>query len=218
VADIGGTVYNDQGKAGATFTDRLTATSAEPDPQRRLNKEIVYNYRVYLPPGIYQMRVAARDPASGKVGSAYQWIEIPNLSTHQLALSSLITGERPPDVPGATNSDQNLLAEAPTRVDHRFHRNSFLRFVVYVYNASVSTVDFKPDVAAQVQVLRDGQPVVTTASRRVSSEGNQQLDRLPYGADVSLEGLGPGRYVLRVSVVDRIGKTSAAQEMRFEVQ
>ena len=215
--DVVGSVYDHQGKAGAAFNDRMTITASSLEQLRRSSRELIYNYPVYLPPGLYQVRVGARDPANGKMGTAYQWIEIPNLSAHQLGLSSLTAGERPPST-SATTSDQNGLPTAILRVDHRFHRNSFLRFLVYVYNAAVSPADSKPDVALQVQILRDGQPVVTTPSKRVSSENVQQLDRIPYGGDISLEGLAAGRYLLRISVVDRVSKSSAAQELRFEVE
>ena len=215
--DIGVAVYNDHGREGASLNDRLTVTATSVEELRRSSKELIYNYRVHLPPGLYQVRVGARDAASGKVGTAFEWIVIPDLAAHQLALSSLWTGERLSQAPGATNTDPSGLAMASVRVDHRFHRNSFLRFVLYVYNATLSPADSKPDVAVQVQVLRDQQPVITTPSKRLSSENIQQLNRLPYGADVSLEGLAPGRYVLQISVVDRVSKSSASQQMRFAI-
>src|SRR5205823_5219393 len=40
-------------------------------------------------PGAFQLRVAVRDAASERVGSANQFIEVPNLSKNQLTLSGL---------------------------------------------------------------------------------------------------------------------------------
>ena len=215
--DIAGVVYNDKGKVGGRFGDHLTAITEAADQLHPSTRELVYNYRIYLPPGIYQVRIGGRDPGTGIVGTAFAWIEIPNLSLHQLALSSLITGERLPENMHATSTDPNAVAVATLRVDHRFHRGSGLRFIVYVYNAAMSPTDSKPDAALQVQILRDGQPVITTPSKRISTEGLQQVNQIPYGADVSLEGLTPGRYVLQVTVVDRVSKSSATQRMRFEI-
>ena len=67
-------------------------------------------------------------------------------------------------------------------------------------------------------MLRDGQPVITTALRKVSTEGAEALERLPYAADVSLEGLPAGFYLLQVTAIDRVSKTSASQQMRFEIE
>ena len=47
-------------------------------------------------------------------------------------------------------------------------RESTLRFLLFVYNATLSPTDQKPDVAVQVQVIRDDQPVITTALRKVT--------------------------------------------------
>jgi len=41
-------------------------------------------------------------------------------------------------------------------------------------------------------VVRDGQPVVTTALRKVSIEEIPDLNRIPYAAEVSLSGLPSG--------------------------
>jgi hypothetical protein len=78
--------------------------------------------------------------------------------------------------------------------------------------------DARPDVALQIQILRDQQPVVTTPLKKISTEGIAQLDQLPYAADVSLDGLAAGRYELHVTTIDRISKTSASRSMRFEIE
>lgn len=38
-------------------------------------------------PGAYQLRVALRDVASGRIGSAWQFVEVPDMSQGRLALS-----------------------------------------------------------------------------------------------------------------------------------
>ena len=214
MVDLRGTVYNDNGKAGATFTDRVGVNAPSAERLERSRKELIYNYQVFVTPGLYQVRVGARDPASGKVGTSYEWIEVPDLAAHQLTLSSIILAERAATqvAPGAGE-----IAGAALRVDHRFHRNSVLRFVVYIYNAKKSESDAKPDVGVQVLVLRDQEPVITTPSKRLSTEGVEDLDRIPYGGDLSLEGIPPGHYVLQLSIVDRVSKSTATQRVRLEI-
>src|SRR6266700_4193830 len=130
-------------------------------------------------------------------------------------------GQNPPSTSDGVVRVYSELVQTDVRVFDklgRFHRGSGLRFIVYVYNAALSPTDSKPDVALQVQVLRDGQPVINAPSKRISSEGLKQLNQIPYGADISLEGLSSGRYVLQISIVDRIAKSSATQQMRFEIE
>jgi hypothetical protein len=73
------------------------------------------------------------------------------------------------------------------------------------------------DLAVQVHLLRDNQPVVTTTSRRIEVFPATDLARVPYAADIPLFGLPPGRYVLQVTVVDRIAKSSATQRTTFVI-
>lgn len=216
--DIRGTVYNDRGNAGATFTDRLTVTATSPEQLAHANKEMIYTYQVFLPAGLYQVRVGARDPATGKIGTSYDWIQIPSLASQKLALSSIMTGERVATQNNAAAESVPGIPDASIRVDRRFHRNSVLRFIVFVYNALKSSTGAQPDVGVQVIILRDQQPVITTPSKKISTEGLNDLDRLPYAGDLSLEGLAPGNYVLQISAVDRIAKSTATQRVRLEIQ
>jgi hypothetical protein len=77
--------------------------------------------------------------------------------------------------------------------------------------------DQKPDVAVQVQVLRDDQPVITTALRKINTEGVGDLTRLPYAAEIPMAELLPGRYMLQVSVIDRVAKQSTTRKTHFDV-
>jgi hypothetical protein len=60
--------------------------------------------------------------------------------------------------------------------------------------------------------------VVTTALRKVSTEGFTDIARVPYAAEISLKGLPAGQYILQVTVVDRVAKRSASQQTNFEIQ
>jgi hypothetical protein len=90
--------------------------------------------------------------------------------------------------------------------------------MVFVYNAARAPADAKPDVALQIQVVRDDQPVVTTPLGRVAVEGIEDLSRLPYAAELPLQGIPAGRYVLQITAVDRVSKQSFSQQTRFEIQ
>lgn len=217
---ITGLVYNDEGKVGASFNDLVTIAAPATNSGSNGARGFIYNYPLKIPPGLYQVRVGVSDEKSGKVGSAQEWIEIPDLSSGRLALSSVIASQRksqPTAIGDAVTSPQTEPLDLSTiTVDRRFQRNSFLRFLVFIY--SRPPVASQPDIAVQVQILRDDQPVLTTSQRKVSTDGVSDLSRLAYAAEILLEHLPIGRYVLQVSAVDRIAKTSALQRMRFEIR
>ncbi|MGI8734935.1 MAG: VWA domain-containing protein [Pyrinomonadaceae bacterium] len=217
VIDLAGGIYDDKGRLGGSVNQRLTISAPAADSSLPPPKDFKYTFPLFLAPGLYQARFGVRDVASGKAGSVYEWIEIPVLAPGQVALSSLHVGERPTTPTtnaSANNEDPNR--EVDLSVDHHFQSSSQLRFVIYVYNAARGA-DTKPDVALQVQVVRDNQPVITTPLKKVNTEGLPDLNRIPYAAELSLAGLTPGRYLLRVNVVDRVSKRSASQETRIEI-
>ena len=89
---------------------------------------------------------------------------------------------------------------------------------MFVYNAAAAPTDSKPDLALQVVIVRDDQPVITTPLKKISTEGINDLSRIPYAGELPLAGLPAGRYLLKISVIDRISKQSASQETRFEIE
>ncbi|HEY6804960.1 MAG TPA: VWA domain-containing protein [Pyrinomonadaceae bacterium] len=209
--DLAGVILNDQGKPAATFRTRLTV-NAIPVELMGQDTGVVYNYKAKLAPGLYQLRAAVRDEKTGKVGSATQWIEVPDLSKKQLALSSLLLRA------SKKNEAAPASAEPQFSVDRHFHRGSQLNFLMFIYNATRNApASQSPDVTAQVEVLRNGAAVVSTPVRKLNMDGMADLGRIPYGGQFPLEALQAGRYELRITITDRLAKSSASQRLQFQV-
>jgi VWFA-related protein len=217
VVNVAGSVYNDRGQVGAFFNHQVKLETP-PDAKTIEGQELIYNHNVYLKPGLYQVRVGARDEKSGRAGSAHGWIEIPDLSAGQFALSSLLVGSR--EIAPVSNASlaTGEMGSVNLSVGRRFTREEYLRFVIFIYNGALSPNDSKPDLAVQVQVVRDQQPVITAPLKKISTEGVDDIKRVPYAAEISLRGLPSGRYQLQVSVVDRISKRSSSQQTRFDIK
>ncbi len=234
--DVGGLVLDDQGKSAGGFQEHLTIRATSETVQLKLTDSLSYNYRVTLKPGLYQVRVAARDQKSERTGTAMQWVEMPDLAKRRLTLSSIIAGELTDVAENSNgsgtppaNKDSDVLGGATLSVDHRFARTSRLRFLVFTYNAAGGDATgaavapatlaktAAPDVAVQIQVFRDNEPVITSTLRKLETDGIADLTRLPYAAEIPLQDLPVGRYLLKVTVIDRIAKTSASQQLDFQV-
>jgi hypothetical protein len=211
--DVAGVVLTDQGKPAASFKTRLNVNPRAADPSALDSASVIYNYKAPLKPGLYQVRVAARDDRSGKVGSSMQWIEIPDLTQKRLTLSSLLIGGQ---LIGSADKKQTD-AQVQFSVDHRFQRSSHLGFWIFIYNAQRDGQG-TPDVSAQIQIFRDAQSIVTTPPRKLSMAGMTDLARIPYGGDFALSGLPTGRYILQVTITDRLANTSASQRTSFIVE
>jgi hypothetical protein len=218
--DLAGVVLNDQGKTAATFKTRLSVSHL--DAAQQGDAGVVYNYKTPLAPGLYQVRAAARDQKSGKVGSASQWIEIPDLSKHQLTLSSFLLGAQVVDVkpkPDAAKGPEEAAQQVQFSVDRRFKRSSQLSFWLFIYNASRgANAALAPDLTTQIEIFGNGQTVVKTPVRKIDTTGMTDLQRISYGGQFPLAALAPGRYELKVTITDQVSHTSTAQLIGFQVE
>jgi VWFA-related protein len=215
IADVTGVFFDDKGQPKANFYERLVTTAQSPEQADTYHGDITYTYPANVPAGLYQVRVAVRDDLSGRTGSAHGWIEIPDLTKGQLEMSSLLLGERNAAAMTSVSSagDAGPVLLNPS---HRFRVNSVLRFLVFCYNAKFSETDKQADLAVQVHVIRDDQPVITTALRKVSTDAADQA-RVPYAAEIPLPGLQPGRYALQITFIDRLSKQSTSRQTHFDI-
>lgn len=208
---IAGVVLNDQGKPATSFRTGLKVNPASASTSQGNASNVIYNYPAPLKPGIYQVRVAARDDQSGLVGSAMQWIVIPDLASRQLFMSSLLVGLESV----ATNS---VSAERiQWSVDRKFGQGSHLRFITFVYNAAQASPGLT-NLVARVQVYRDSRPVLSLPFAKVSAATDRDPARVPFVSEIDLARLQPGAYVLEVTIEDLVAHKSVSQQTTFYVQ
>lgn len=212
LVDVAGAAIDDRGQFGS-FKQLLTITPDPADPEA--SQPLIWHQRLRLKPGLYQVRVVLRDRTTGRVGGAMQWVEIPDLTKGDFALSSIFLGERNLEAApaeGETSRPRSLVVD----VDHRFARTSVLRFQTYVYNAARSGGREVSDVQVQAQVFRGTTPLISTQPLKVPSTADPA--RLPFWSELSLEQLPPGRYVLQLTATDRTTNRTAAERVSFSVE
>jgi len=156
-------------------------------------------------PGLRQVRIAAHDSKSGRIGSMRQWVEIPNLTSAGLALSSIFLSE------GLTASQKPAI-----KPDGRFTQGGKLRFQTYVYNATRS--GSKPNLVLQLELRRDGQTVIQTPPSPVTTEGVTDLARIPVVGEFPLASFPPGQYELSLLVTDQGSSKNATQRASFSIR
>jgi len=187
---------------GNTLRGSLQPSEFEAGRERGMNS------RVDLPikkPGGYQVRVAVRDPASQRVGSASQFIEIPDLRPDRLTLSGIVF-------------NSNVLGESGPVV-RRVKAGERVSYELEIYHARRDGAG-APRLENQVQILHDGRPVSSQdpgAIRQVSEDPA----RLAMSGEFALTpDLAPGDYVLLVTITDNLAPSrysTARQWIDFEV-
>jgi VWFA-related protein len=213
---------------GKTFTMQL------PDElyKRALRDGLVYYVTVPIKKsGAYQLRMSFRDSASERIGSASQFIEVPDLKKNRLALSSLVLRGTNPNARGGPNASVNAAqttsegldqgnAEASPAVRH-FRLGMLMNYGFYIYNARLDKATNAPKLTSQVLLFRDGKPVFTGKVIPMEIKGQADLKRLVAGGSLLLgSDLPPGEYALEVVVSDALADDkhrTATQWMDFEI-
>jgi VWFA-related protein len=157
-------------------------------------------------PGAYQVRVSVRDGTSGRVGSASQFVEVPDLSAGQLAVAGIASV-------AVEKKGANL---APL---HIFQHDLAYKYTYQVLNLSADE-NKRSQMEAQLFILRDGQPIFGSKPANVPFSPSEDPRRRVAEAEVKIADLAPGFYILEFRVSDKLarGPRTASQFSRFEVQ
>lgn len=202
--DVMGVLINEKGEVVSSVQQQLTAGATQ-------RGRMIYTMQFpNLVPGLYQVRVAARDPKTGRAGSASQWLEVPDTSKGDFILSSVFLSEVPT---GPASAGAQKVSISP---DRRFARSSRMRLQAQIFNAIRGAG--APDLTLELQLSRDGQVVIATPPTAVSTQGVTDFGRIPLIAEFPLDGFQPGRYMLKMTITDRAAKKSTAQQMDFAVE
>jgi VWFA-related protein len=216
-----------------TFTDErdgmkkvvfdVHAVSIRPEVFDKLRSE-GFVYDLVFPvknPGAYQYRMVVRDTASGKIGSASQFIEVPNLKKGQLTVSGIALVSYSPDQWNrmAASKDgsggRGPIADTALR---RIKSGSVLQYGYEIYNAKPGP-SRQPKLNARIRVFHDGKIFLDGRQQSVTTDGQKDPQRIhASGAIEAGKSMLPGDYILQVVVTDENGKQlTASQFLQFEV-
>ena len=175
--------------------------------------------------GVHQYRVAVRDADTGKMGSASQIVDIPNLSKRKLALSSLvvegvtfatwqnIAAGKVGNNPGQMKVPSTLLYDTVLR---QFKAGMVMRYGIEVYNAKAGSD--APRLETQARILQNNSVVVDGNLNKVDVSNQKDFQRVKVSGAIMLKDtLQPGDYVLQLTATDRSGRQVAMQLFPFEI-
>lgn len=152
-------------------------------------------------PGAYQLRAAVRDVASGRIGSAGHFVEVPDVSQGRLALSGILL---------------KTASQQPSAL-RLFRPGDTLTYGYQVLNAQVDGKRLEKEV----RLYRDGKVVLTDAPAPLTPTAADDPKRLLLDGTLRLDDkLATGDYILQLIVTDKLADNksqTAAQWIDFEV-
>jgi VWFA-related protein len=207
-------VYDETGAVAATLeTERTTVDLTDAGYGQLLRRGIPYQRAVPLKAGRYQVRLATREDATGLLGSAWQRVEVPDLATGRLGLSSLFLLKDEGTATTAAGADAApVLRSVQDRP--RFAAAENLYVQLYAYNPK-RDASGEMNLTSQPEILRGDASLASGAPETMA--GAAAAGPVPHISRIRLPHLEPGDYVLRVTVTDRNASAMAARSVRFTV-
>ena len=189
--EIAAFTFGDNGRVIDHSDRAYTVNMSDKDYRRTLESGIFY--RVNLPikkPGAYQLRTAVRDSTSKRIGSANQFIEVPDVKKGRLALSGLIV--RGASEPSASSPEPVSVAEQAAstkegRVEEaepqagpavrKFQRGRVIEYGYMIYNAGADKATGQPQLETQLRLYRDGKQVYVSPVKQLKTVSEAETKR-----------------------------------------
>lgn len=187
--------------------DRSTlALNLKPDsvPRLRAGGFRVLN-SIDLPPGRYQLRVAAREANTNRAGSVTYDLDVPDYTKDKLVISGLALTSASSGL-SMTARPKDPLAKmlpGPLTTFRDFPQGDEIALFCEVYDNS-GKQPHKVDIEASLR-SEGGRAVFQTREERDSSELAGGPGGYGFSARVPLKDVAPGLYVLRVTGKTRVG-------------
>lgn len=217
--DVWAVSFGDNGTVVDQITKKYSLLIKPEGYKKVLDEGILYHFTFPVKkPGGYQYRVAIRDPQGGKVGSASQFIQVPDLKKGRLTTSSIVI-ENTPATTWAKMMDPNGGAVRSTSlVDTALRQvrlGSVLRYGFEIYNAKLDT-SRRPALQTRVRVFLDGKLILDGKPIQVDLAGQADMQRIAVTGALSLGNkMLPGDYILQVIVTDTLAKTKYSVTSRY---
>jgi hypothetical protein len=233
VFDVLAVSFGTNGTSDAQISKTYTITVKDEAYRKLLSEGFVYYFTFPVKKaGAYQYRVAIRDTQTQKIGSANQFIEVPNLKKNRLTISGLVLENLTAEQwqKSFTNS-QDATNKPAEKVENtndplaatslrRFKRGTILRYGYEIYNAKLVAAQ-KQSLNTQLRMFRDGKIIFEGKQIPLDISGQTDLERIKGVGAVNLGSEMPaGDYVLQIIVTDTLAKEKnkiATQFVQFEI-
>lgn len=222
VFDIMAVGFGDNGAAVEQFGKSYTVTLRKDRYEQFAKTGFVYDFTFPIKkPGAYQLRVALRDRGSDRIGSANQFVEVPDLKKGRLTLSSValenptLAEFRKREAGGAAGESDSLLDTSL----RRFKRGTVVSYGAIIYNSKQGSAAAGA-LRSTIRLYRDGTVIFEGTPQPVAAPAPSARAVNMVGSLVLGTAMTPGDYVLQIVVTDTLAKEkyrSAGQFVQFEI-
>ncbi len=190
-----------------TSSDKTFHATIFPDEMNQIvASSLVYTLDIAIEkPGPYQLRVAALDANSDRVGSATMFVDVPDFNRPSIALSSVLLFDSDAQRNDKLTREGVLGAGSPvTRV---FAPGAVLAYDCTVFGALIDHQTGNPSVALEVRLFRGPEQIFTGQPIPLPIQDGNSAPAIHATGEIRLPAtLPPGDYTAELSAWDRLDR------------
>jgi len=190
--ELHGIVFGDNGAVAQQMKRGATLSLSDSEYRQAMANGIGLSFDMPVRrPGAYQARLAVRDRATSKIGSAGQFVVVPDLKNKKPAVSGIVLG-----LPGPNQTINNAGGRS-------FRPNDELYYAFNIYNAANEKGQLR-NLVMNATLFRDDKVVYSGPAVPIAVSNQTDLTRVFTNSSIKLTpDLEPGDYYLQVTVTDK---------------
>lgn len=203
------------------FDDDLTAQYPEATFETMRLSPSIYQKIISLDAGTkYMLTVVVKDQASKLVGVTKQALNLPAFGDGKLASSSLMLSDSYQVRSDVAMSDEMfVIGDIRIHPDLKgtFSSKKAIGAFFHVYNTTLDQSTLTPSLQIKYEVLKEGKRVLRFVEHNNESLHYFTDDRTVFLKQLPVNRLGPGEYMLKIEIMDRLKEETIALEERFSL-
>jgi VWFA-related protein len=211
-------VLDAKGNTIDRFSNELELNLMPQSYESALKRGFVATRTMNVKPGTYQIRMFVREIGSGLIGTANDFIDIPNMKSDKLTTSSLfLTGQA---VEQGKVVDTAGIGGTPSQ--RRFQHDGEFSYSLVIYNPKLDNKSRQPELEMRTRILKGARVIFNGGPKPVvAADGSTPPSRIVTGGVIKLLGLAPDDYTIEVTVRDKMRKKEDSlirREIDFSVE
>jgi hypothetical protein len=203
------------------FEDVVTVPVPTELLQEAIKGQSIYGKSIPLPPGMYRLNIVAKDVVGGNMNNYEIALKVPHYDEETLSSSSLILADVIEKVPTRSIGTGQFVigtSKVRPRVDDSFRQAEKMGVYIQLYNFKPDEKTQKPNGVIEYEVVKDGtNEKIFEFSEEVSAIDGASATQVTVEKLLPLQTLVPGKYILKMKVVDRNRDATLTTAANFRV-
>jgi GWxTD domain-containing protein len=202
------------------FEDTVSAEVPQEMLQQAMNGSQIYSKRIPLAPGTYRLNVVAKDTVGNTMNNYEMALVVPHYDEDQLGASSVILADQLERVPtNSIGAGQFVIRSSKVRprINDTFKRDETMGIYTEFYNLGMDEKTKKPEGTIEYEVVSADNKTVLSQTENLTAIPNASPFLVTVEKKLPLKNLAPGKYTLKLKVMDKLKNQSLTPSAQFTV-